>query len=249
METSIKLKNIGDTKMNSKDYFIKALECNALGDKKGARINYSKAIKLDPKYAEAYVNRGNIIYEISLKKPRLCRGFEKFIAITNYIRATIYNPNMIEAYVNIGVVCSSMTGYLTAIENYNQAININPNNAIVYYYKAMANEGLRNYQLAIDDYNKAIEINSEYVEAYLNRGILYNRLKDDDQATQKAIDDCTKAIEINPRYAQAYFVRGLILYNSGDEKNGLIDSSQAVIIDHENYYNLPEEILLEIKEP
>lgn len=236
--------------ISKKDYFIKALECNALGDKKGARINYSKAIKLDPKYAEAYVNRANIIYEISLKKSRLCRGFEKFIAITNYIRATVYNPNMFEAYVNIGVACSSMMGYSTAIKNYDQAISINPNNAIVYYYKAMANEGLRNYQLAMENYNKAIEVNSEYVEAYLRRGILYNRLKnDDDQAMQKAIADCTKAIEINPRYAQAYFVRGLILYNSGDEKNGLIDSSQAIIIDHENYYNLPEEVVLEIKEP
>lgn len=234
--------------ISKKDYFSKALHLNALGNKKEAKANYSQAIKLDSNYAKAYVNRGNIIYELSLKKPRLFRVFEKFLAITNYIRATISNPGMIEAYINIGVVCSSMTAYSTAVKNYNQAININPNNAIVYYYKGMANEGLRNYQMAMEDYNKAIEINPEYVEAYVNRAILRNRLKEDNQTTQ-AIDDCSKAIEINSKYAQAYFVRGLIRYNLGDEINGLIDSNQAVFIDHENYCNFPEETLLEIKEP
>lgn len=231
--------------MTPQEYFAKALECNALKDKKGAIANYTQAIKLNSNYAKAYNNRGNIVYELSLEKRFLCKIANKFAAITDYIRAILSEPSLVESYINIGVVCSSMTAYLTAIDHYNKAIEINSSNFVAYCYRGMAYEKLGQYEAAMENYNKAIEINPSYIEAYVIRAVLHNRLED----TQKAIDDCTKAIEINPKYAQAYFVRSVIRYNAGDEKNGVIDNSHSVLIDHENCANIPEEVLLEIEKP
>ena len=56
----------------------------------------------------------------------------------------------------------------------------------------MAYSSLGKYTQAIADFNRAIEINPRYGEAYYNRGVVYNRLGNREQA----IDDIRTAARL-----------------------------------------------------
>ena len=58
----------------------------------------------------------------------------------------------------------------------------------------------------MSDYNKAIEKNLNYVQAYYNRGIIY----DQEGAVTQALSDFNKAIEINPNIEGPYYNQGLL---------------------------------------
>lgn len=62
-----------------------------------------------------------------------------------------------------------------------------------------------NYQEAIKDFDQAIALNPKNADAYYNRGLTYNSLK---QYTQ-ALKDYTRAIQLNPGNALVYFNRGV----------------------------------------
>ena len=49
---------------------------------------------------------------------------------------------------------------------------------------------------AIDDYTRAIDLNPNYVEAYNNRGAIYNNIRE----PELAIADFDKVIELDPNY-------------------------------------------------
>ena len=76
------------------------------------------------------------------------------------------------------------------------------------------------FEKAIADYDKAINLNPNFVDAYYNRGLIYedrglgNILSGRDYF-EKAIADYDKAIDINPNFAKAYNNRGIAYYNLG----------------------------------
>ncbi len=67
------------------------------------------------------------------------------------------------------------------------------------------------YDLAISDCNKALEINPRLVDAYICRGLVYDRKGKYDQA----ISDYTKSLEIDQSNAIAYSNRAVIYYHMG----------------------------------
>ena len=71
--------NSGVSKGNLKDYY-------------GAIADYTKAIELNPDYADAYYNRGNA--KRSLK--------DYYVAIADYTKAIELNPDYADAYYNWG---------------------------------------------------------------------------------------------------------------------------------------------------
>jgi len=158
------------------------------GDLIEASDSISKAIKLDPECAEAYLLRGLI--------------GEKFVywdaAIADYQKAIQLNPNNPEAYAYLGLLQIVKRGMLKkATQNFNKALEIepgnrtavmgigmiymfkedypnakkyfdkvikkipNPNrkeNAILFEERGYANYYLKYYKDAIKDFNKAIAI-------------------------------------------------------------------------------------------
>ena len=123
----------------------------AKDDYKKAIEHYGKAIKLNPKFAEAYNNRGTAKYY--LKK------YEK--AIKDYTEAINLNSDHAEeAYCNRGIAKakSDSKDYAGAIEDFDKAIELNPNLAEAYYNRSKAKYYLKNYPEALKDFNKVIEI-------------------------------------------------------------------------------------------
>ncbi|MBD2628185.1 tetratricopeptide repeat-containing S1 family peptidase [Trichormus variabilis] len=196
------------------DYFALGLDKENKGDKQGAIVAYTEAIKLNSNYANAYFGRGNARYELG----------DKQAAIADYNQAIKINPNYAEAYINRGNVRYELGDKQAAIADYNQAIKINPNLANAYYNRGNIRDDLGDKQAAIADYNQAIKLNPNFAQAYNNRGLVRRQLGD----KQAAIADYNQAIKINPDDAYAYNNRGTVRRQLGDNQGAIADYNQAI---------------------
>jgi tetratricopeptide (TPR) repeat protein len=79
---------------------------------------------------------------------------------------------------------------------------------------------------AIEYLNNTIKLQPDYAEAYLFRGIAYDRRGD----YQHSIEDYNEAIRLKPDYANAYLLRGTIFSNDrlGQYKRSIEDYNEAI---------------------
>jgi tetratricopeptide (TPR) repeat protein len=137
--------------------------------------DYTKAIELNPQYADAYYNRGVAHDDLG--------EYQK--AIEDYTKAIELNPQYADAYSDRGYVYNKIGKYWKAVDDYNKAIELGSKYTYAYFTRGYAHGELCQYQKAIDDYTKAIELTPQHASAYNNRGNVYNELGEH----HKAIDD------------------------------------------------------------
>ena len=92
-----------------------------------------------------------------------------------------------------------------------------------YFYLALLTENLEEKK---DLYTKAIEHKPDFLDAYINRGLVKNELKDYDGS----ILDYDKAIELDPRCALAYNNRGYTKFKQEDYAGALKDYNKAILL-------------------
>jgi tetratricopeptide (TPR) repeat protein/S1-C subfamily serine protease len=220
-------------------YSNRGIDKSYLGNKKGAILDYDKAITINPQLAEAYSNRGNAKSDLGDKKG----------AILDYDRAITINPQYTNAYYNRGLAKSYSGDKRGAILDYSKAIAINPQYANAYYNRGIDKSNLGDKKGAILDYDKAIAINSQDADAYINRGIT----KYDSGDKKGAMLDFDKAITINPQYAKAYSNRGVTKYELGDKKGALNDFKIAAqlfkVQNNSESYNREIELIQKLSNP
>jgi len=105
-----------------------------------------KSIRLDPKFALAYNNRG-VAYK---NKGELDR------AIADYDEAIRLNPNYALPYDNRGNAYKDKGEYDRAIADLDAAIRLNPNYAKAYNDRGVVYASKRDYIRAIADYDQAL---------------------------------------------------------------------------------------------
>ncbi|WP_017716809.1 tetratricopeptide repeat-containing S1 family peptidase [Kamptonema formosum] len=194
-------------------YYSRGLACSALGDKKGAIADYTKAIELKPDFAETYYNRGNAHYALGDKQG----------AIIDYSKAIELKPDDAKAYYNRGNTRDDLGDKQGAIIDYSKAIELKPDDAEAYNNRGVARDDLGDKQGAIIDYSKAIELKPDDAGAYYNRGLARFNLGD----KQGAIADYSKAIELKPDYAITYYNRGVARSFLGDKQGAIEDAQKA----------------------
>jgi Flp pilus assembly protein TadD len=134
---------------------------------------FSKALEINPRYAEAYNNRAFAYSDI--------HKFDK--AISDYTKAIEIKPMYAAAYNNRGVAYENKGQYDKAISDFSTALEINPRYAEAYNNRGIVYaKGKGQNDKAISDFIKAIEINPELADFYDNRGITYERLGDKEKA-------------------------------------------------------------------
>jgi tetratricopeptide (TPR) repeat protein len=211
-------------------YTIRAEAYANLNDFAVARSDCFRALKIDPKAAQAHYWLSVIDWNIekwedSLDhinkfidlRPRDARGYfrrgEVYVqlkqndkAIADYTRSIDLDPQYYQCLVNRANLLNYKGGDLnTAIADYTQALqlkNKRKDYTRLYPLRAIAYERKGDYQKAIDDYTYVLNLNPDDEDAYAQRAQDYVQLKQ----YNKAIADYSRAIELVPYDAAPCYV-------------------------------------------
>jgi tetratricopeptide (TPR) repeat protein len=108
----------------------------------------NKAIEKNPKFAEAYNNRGNAHRDLN----KLQKAF------ADYNKAISLNPNYVHAYNNRGNIYYDLKKYKLAVNDYNKTIKLKPDFRLAYLNRGLAYHKLKNNTLACKDLQKACQM-------------------------------------------------------------------------------------------
>jgi tetratricopeptide (TPR) repeat protein len=158
-----------------------------LEDYQGAILDYTMAIKIEPRNMMLYLKRGDAKYFLND-----FRG-----AIADYSKGIEIDPNFAVLYISRGSRKDDLKDHQGAILDYKKANKINPDSNI-YGLMGISYYSLKKYQEAIINLNKAIELDPDNFGAYHYRGIVKIKIGQKNSACL----DWSKAGELG--YTEAY---------------------------------------------
>ena len=195
------------------------------GNLEKAYTYYSKAIQINPSFAEAYQNRGVVILEQAQAEKYLWdQQAVARSALADLDKAIELDPNDPFFYWDRGRIYAFQLDFDEAISDYTKAIELKPDFAAGYLdrglVKAYSGPGMpRDAVGAIADFDKALALGSTNPIIYYNRGKTYLWLNE----SQKAVADFNKALELNPDDPKIYNARGLAYKMAGNKEAALSD--------------------------
>lgn len=128
-----------------------------------AIVAYTRAIELNPYYADAYSNRGTAKDNLGQYKE----------AIADYDEAIRLQPDYAIAYSNRGYSKDRLGFHEEALKDIDEAIRLNPDYTDAYNNRGAVKDNLEQYEDAIKDFDTAIRLTPDYALAYANRVIAY----------------------------------------------------------------------------
>ncbi|MDD5530210.1 MAG: tetratricopeptide repeat protein [bacterium] len=201
--------------LKPEDYYSRGVDFSYKQQYNLALTAFTKAIELNPNYADAFYNRG-VIYG---KKGEL----EK--AIKNFDKAISINPNFADAFYGRGNVYGDKRELEKAIQDYDKAITIKPNFSEAFNNRGCAYDDKGESEKAIQDFDRAISININNENAFNNRGNIYFHKGE----LEKAMEDYAKAISINPNYVKAMRNMGMLYKLKGNKEKARFWLNEALI--------------------
>ena len=176
----------------------------------------TKALELDPRFADAFVNRGLAYSNIQ----------EIELAIDDFKAALAIEPNNEFAWKNLGSSYRDLERYDDAFAAYEKCISINPKARGCFNNRGNVYFALNEYSKAIENYNLALKLDTRNALYLANRARALVRLGDYDTS----LKDLKAAIVINPNNPFPYFVRGELHNTKGEFDAALADFNRAIAI-------------------
>jgi len=183
----------------SKEYFDSGYDKVKADDFSGAISDFTKAIELDPNYADAYFERGHIRYLLGDEFDLAIADFTTFIELVP--------DNIISTYIVRAYYCRALSKFELdrenvsgAIADLTKAIELRPDYRDAYFHRGYIKEGLNDYTGSISDYTKAMEF-SVFLDAnlYYRRGLSKEQFGD----LSGACIDWKKALELGDVFGEA----------------------------------------------
>ncbi|NXG30819.1 TTC6 protein, partial [Dromaius novaehollandiae] len=147
-----------------------------------AMRDYQHAISVDPDYALAYFNAGNIYFHN--------RQFSQ--AYCYYSKALQLDPRNESAVMNRAITNTFLKNIKEAKEDFEKAVCLCPFSAAVYFNRAHFYNGLKQYELAEKDISTALSIQPNDALMYKFRADIRGKLG----FRKEAIDDYKQAVSI-----------------------------------------------------
>jgi tetratricopeptide (TPR) repeat protein len=152
-----------------------------------AIADYTEAIRIAPRYADAYFNRADAW--------RAKKDDDK--ALADYTRATRLNPQTPRTLYWNGYQRRIQKEYDKAIEEYTWSIRLDPRYADAFFGRAYAYIEMRQYDQAIADCTEAVRLETRAV-FFSERAYAYRRKGQYD----KALEDYDRSVGIDPGHAR-----------------------------------------------
>ena len=138
------------------------------------------------------------------------------LAINAYKRALEFDPDCAAVHHSLGFAYYKEGEFDLAQESLQTAIELNPQNANYHYVLGQLLEDWTElegaWEKAIHEFTRAIELDSSYIEAWYNRGLLYEKLGD----LEKACEDFKQVVSRAPSFHEARHNLG-VLYMKGQQ--------------------------------
>lgn len=236
------------------DFLKSGIEKGQARNYQGAKDDFSKAIELNPNFAEAYNERG--LAEGGLAKNKADMEASLANAVSDYSNAIRLKPNFAAAYYNRGIAFQAKGDGKSARIDFAMVVKLNPkpdyillaqtflhlgqiaegegnkkaaqeNFSLAYFNRGLQKQKDGDLDGALADYSKTIELDPSFFNYYICRGTVREAKED----LGGAILDYDKAIELKPDFALAYYNRGHARFNKGELEGALADYSQAIELD------------------
>lgn len=140
---------------------------------KKAIHEFNQAIKINPGFVDAYIQRGNCF-----------TTFDLDLAIADYKRAIELRPSDETLYSKVAEFYYRKGDYDLAALEFGKAINANPNNWQVYYSRALFYGEIEDFEKAINDFEKINSLNPEQWYPYYLKAQLLERLECIDESIE-----------------------------------------------------------------
>lgn len=179
----------------------------------------NQVIGLDSENAEGFFLIGMIMRDLG----------ESQRAINSFQRAVELDPDLVDGWIILGDLYAERKDKI-ADQYYNNAILIDETNIAALHSKAYYLQNNDRVIEALELYKKINRLDKQYVDAYLNTGVLYYAL--DSLAGAKEHFNIVKGIE--PNNAISFYYLGLIAMDENDPVSAKEYLEQSLVFDPEN---------------
>ncbi|MHC4251953.1 MAG: tetratricopeptide repeat protein [Planctomycetota bacterium] len=183
------------------------------GDRAKAIEDYTKAISLNPDFADLYRKRASVYYHT--------KAYD--LALADYTMLIELQPDY-DAYGMRASTHLKLGNPALAAADRDKAVELWPDNWAVYMCRAGHREKTGDLVGATEDYDKAIALCPAMFRLYDMRADIYEKRG----LHGKAVDDYTRAIELSPQYAPRYIYRGLAYAAAGEHDNAIADYTRSI---------------------
>jgi tetratricopeptide (TPR) repeat protein len=205
---------------------VRGLAKGGKNDFTGAVADFSEAIKIDPQFFKAYLNR--IRANVELRVPLA-------VISADYAKASELDPKSAVLYQAVGGYCLQMN--LNCKSEFAKLIELEPDNPYGYFGRATtaltildrrefpltAADDIESARKAIADMNKSLEINPKSGAALNNLARLQFLLGEYDVASASA----ERALALDPKRWSAFLLRGNARREKNEYEAALKDYAQA----------------------
>src|SRR3989339_406842 len=200
-----------------KEFYKKAIE------------HATKAIDIDPRFADAYNNLGISYYKSGNFKEAITYYIK---AIEFYLKGLIVEPDSFEIYTNLGAVYDRKSMLKESGDAFKKAIFLNPKLPEAKYGLGSVLQKQKDYGAALKNYSEAVSINHNFAEGWNALGLLLNST-----GNYKEAVNCFKNLTIlTPKDVEAWNNLG-ISYGSINEFNEAIKAWEKALSLDPNYKN------------
>ena len=162
-----------------------------MNDNKGALQDYNKAIELNPNFAMAYNNRGNLRKDMNDKEG----------ALQDYNKAIELNPNDADVYNNRADFYLKMNDLDKALADVNHSIDLG-GGYVSFITKGEIYIAMEKYSDAIELFTQALSYNEKGKESFEYRAKCYRKLAEAELDEEKKAQLIAKA-EVDEKKAES----------------------------------------------
>ncbi len=235
---------------NAKDQYNYAFELHSRKMNDKALFYYQKALSLNPKLIDAYLNISSIYKDAS--------RYPEAIAVLNQgLSANPGNEKIkkmlkdVDEDATIGryeraIKKHNLGDYKDAIEDYKVVLNVSKSNPDVYMSLGAAYQAIKDYKQAIESYQKASDIDKNNAMPYYYMGTIHYAQKQYDKADSlykkastmdPANDSIKQAITLlNTTRADELMQKGLAAFNAKNYQEAIALLTKAASYDSKNGY-------------